>query len=87
MLRIAKIPKFYKMVKMVRLVRMLKAFKEKDKLTKYIKNILKIDVAFDRLFFFLIIFLLLVHIGACSWLYIASMYSFGPETWIGRKGY
>ena len=58
MLRGVKIPKFYKMIKMLKLVRMLKAFKERDKLTKYITKVIKVNFALDRLIFFLLIFLL-----------------------------
>ena len=75
------------MIKMLKLIRMLKAVKERDKFTKYIKKYLKIDMAFERLFLFVLMFMLMVHIGACSWVFISNMSENSPDTWITRNGY
>ena len=64
--------------------------KEKSKLLKYINDILKIGLGFERLFFFILIFLILCHICACLWVIIAVLNASGEEsnlvfdeTWMG----
>lgn len=52
---------------MTRLVRMLKIVKERNKLVKYLNEILKIGVGFERLLFFILIFFCVCHIVACLW--------------------
>ena len=45
--------------------------REKNKLFGYINGYLKIGAGFERLFFFMMIFILCVHVGTCLWLIIA----------------
>ena len=52
---------------MTRLVRMLKIVKERNKLVKYLNEILKIGIGFERLIFFILMFVTLCHIVACLW--------------------
>ena len=42
---------------------------------KYLNEILKIGLGFERLFFFVMIFLLMCHIMTCIWLIAASFKS------------
>lgn len=94
--RILKLPKLYKLIRMTRLVRMLKIVKERNKLVKYLSEILKIGVGFERLLFFVLIFLILCHIVACLWIF-ASRFAGDhhqpdfclkhPKTWICEFGY
>jgi hypothetical protein len=55
----------YKLIKMTRLLRILKIVKERNKLLKYLNDVLKIGLGFERLFFFIIIFLILAHVTTC----------------------
>jgi hypothetical protein len=57
--RVARIGKLYKIIRMTRMVRMLKIVKERNKLVKYLNEILKIGVGFERLLFMMLIFLVL----------------------------
>ena len=57
--RIARIGKLYKIIRMTRMVRMLKIVKERNKLVKYLNEMLKIGVGFERLLFMMIIFMVL----------------------------
>jgi hypothetical protein len=59
LVRIARIGKLYKIIRMARMVRMLKIVKERNKLVKYLNEILKIGVGFERLLFMMLIFLVL----------------------------
>jgi len=65
--RVARIGKMYKIIKMTRLVRMLKIVKERNKLVKYLNEVLKIGIGFERLLFLMLIFLVMCHITACLW--------------------
>jgi len=69
MSRILKLPKLYRLIKMTRLVRILKIVKERNKLVKYLQEILKIGVGFERLLFFILLFFVLSHIVACLWIF------------------
>jgi hypothetical protein len=71
--RILRLPKLYKLIKMTRLVRMLKIVKERNKLVKYLGEILKIGVGFERLMFFVLIFLMMCHIIACLWIFVGKI--------------
>ena len=46
---------------------MLKIVKERNKLVKYLNEVLKIGVGFERLLFFVLIFFVLCHIVTCFW--------------------
>jgi Ion channel len=57
--------------------------KEKSKLLKYINDVLKLSLGFERLFFFIMVFLILQHIGTCLWIIMATLYSENfEETWL-----
>jgi hypothetical protein len=71
---------------MFRLLRMLKIVKDRSKLIKYINNLFKLGPGIERLTFFGIISMLLIHIVCCFWVMIASMED-NPDSWIHRKGY
>jgi hypothetical protein len=65
----------YKLVKLTKLLRILKILKEKSKLLKYLNDILKVGLGFERLLFFVLIFLMLIHIVGCLWVVIAGLVS------------
>mmetsp|Transcript_36132 Transcript_36132/g.55486 ORF Transcript_36132/g.55486 Transcript_36132/m.55486 type:complete len:105 (+) Transcript_36132:99-413(+) len=70
--RIARIGRMYKLIKLTRLLRILKIMKERNKLLKYVQDFMKIGIGFERLFFFIFIFLVLCHIVSCLWVFIAK---------------
>ena len=92
--RALKIGKLAKLIKMTRLIRFLKIIKERNKLLKYLHNILHIDAALERLFFFFLVFIIFGHILSCLWLTIA-FYNYDRDTgewstdnnWILAKEY
>ena len=77
MVRLARMGRLYKLIKMTKLLRILKIIKQRSQLLKYLNDILKIGLGFERLFFFLLIFLIMCHIMTCLWLITAS---FAGET-------
>jgi hypothetical protein len=81
LVRIARIPKLYRLIKMTRLLRMFKVFKERQKLVKYINEVLKIGVGVQRLVFHILIFFVLCHIACCFWI-MAARFNLNIDTWI-----
>ena len=66
--------RLYKLVKLTRLLRILKIMKEKSKLLRYLNDFLKLSLGFERLFFFILLFLILMHIGTCLWIIVATLF-------------
>ena len=71
--RIARLPKLYRLIRMFKLIRLLKIIKERNNISKYLNEVLKVGVAVERLVFFCFMFIILVHITACFWVIIASI--------------
>lgn len=81
------------MTKLIRFVRFFKFLKKKNKILDYIHNIVKVDAAIEKLFFFIILFIICGHLLSCLWLMIA-FYQYDratdtwlEETWITSKGF
>lgn len=60
------------MIKLTRLFRILKIIKERSKIAMYLRDFLKISIGFERLFFFVISFMMAVHIFTCLWVIIVD---------------
>ena len=71
--RIARLPKLYRLIRMFKLIRLLKVIKERNTLSKYLSEVLKVSVAVERLVFFCFMFVILVHITSCFWVIMASI--------------
>ena len=83
MIRVARVGRLYKLVKLTRLLRILKLIKEKAKLLKYLNNLLKVGLAFERLFFFFLISIIVVHIVTCLFVIVAAVSDDTfKDTWI-----
>jgi Trk-type K+ transport system membrane component len=81
MIRLAKIGRLYKLIKLTKLLRILKIVKEKSKLLKYVREVVKLGYGFERLVFFVLIFLLISHIVACMWIFVAKFANY-EGTWM-----
>jgi hypothetical protein len=66
---------------------MLKIVKERNKLAKYLNEILRIGVGFERLLFFILIFFVMCHIVSCFWVMFAAFDDYGPDTWVSRYAF
>ena len=85
MFKIARIGRMYKLIKLTRLLKMLKLVKERSRIFKYINDLMKVGVGFERLFFFLLIFFMLSHIVSCLWVLTASFNETKAGTWLDPK--
>ena len=72
LVRLTKLPKLYRLVKLTKLTRLLRMIKERNTISKYLNEVLKLSVGVERLAFFMLIFVLSVHITACFWVIIPS---------------
>lgn len=87
LIRVGRLPRLYKLIKMAKLIRMFKIIKSRSQILKYIGKIYKVDAAVERLVWFLMTFLLMIHILACIWIFIGIYYIDDTEnTWIMRCG-
>jgi hypothetical protein len=84
--RIARIGRLYKLVKLFKLLRVFKIVKDNSKIKNYYNEVTKTGVAFERLLFFILIFLILCHFVSCLWIFVAlidgSEYTDG--TWMEK---
>jgi hypothetical protein len=71
--RVARVGKLYKLIKITRLIRLLKVIKKSSNVLKSFNEKFKIGAYFEKLAFFLLIFLLLSHVMACIWIFTAEM--------------
>lgn len=86
LLRISRVSKLYKLAKLVRFVRMIKLVNKNNKIMKYVSSLFKVHIALERLIWFLITFLLLVHILACLWVFIGKFNILDSDkNWIYQK--
>jgi len=72
MIRVVRIGKMYKLIKLTKLLRMLKVVKEKSKLFKFVQEYIKIGTGFERLLFGLLLFLVIIHIVSCLWIFFGT---------------
>lgn len=70
----------YKLIKMLKLLRVLKIVKERSKILKYLNDFLKIGLGFERIFFFMIIYLILLHVMTCVFVIAGQMRDIIDET-------
>jgi hypothetical protein len=76
---VARVGRLYKLVKLSKLLRMMKILKNRNKILKQLTEMLKIGLGFERLFFFVLLFFLAIHLAACFWLITASMLTSGDN--------
>ena len=65
---------------------MVKIAKERNKIATYLNDMFKFNVGMERLFYFVLFFLLMNHIVACLWYFMAKMANLAPSTWVVREG-
>ena len=58
---------------MFKLLRILKIIKDRAKILSYLNEYLKIGLGLERLFFFVIVFVIIIHVISCIWVITARM--------------
>ena len=95
LVRVARIGKLYKLIKITRLVRLLKVIKQQGKLLHRLNEIFQLGAGFEKLSFFIMVFLMLSHFMACFWIFTADLSIddmeqseiMGETNWILQGGY
>ena len=60
-IRIGRLPRLYRLIKMIKLIRVTKMIKSRSQVLKYIGEVLKVDAGIEKLIWFFITFMLLIH--------------------------
>lgn len=60
-------------MKLFKLFRILKIVKDRAKILAYLNEFLKIGLGLERLFFFVIVFVIVIHVITCIWIITAQM--------------
>ena len=75
MVRFARIGRLYRLVKLTRLLRVFKIVKDKNKFMKLFSDLLKLGPGFERLFFIMLLMIVLIHITTCIWIMLPQFTS------------
>lgn len=86
LIRVARIPRLYRLFKITKLLRLGKVLKHKNKTMRYLSYILRISAAFERIFWFALIYILLIHIVSCLWVFV-GFYDTTSVNWIDYGGF
>ena len=73
LVRTLRIGKLYRLVKITKLLRVLKMFKSKGSFFKQIANFFTVSEGFERLFFTLLMFIMIAHFMGCFWIFTADL--------------
>jgi hypothetical protein len=65
---------------------MLKVVRDRNKIVRYFNKFLKVSAAAERLMFFFLIAILLMHNCACFWVMIGQAED-SPDSWINQFNY
>lgn len=86
--RLAKVSRLNKLTRLIRLVRMVKVAKNRNHLQRYMSQLLLISLALERLLWFLVMLVVMLHIGACGWVFIGKLNAdLNSENWIMAGGF
>lgn len=82
--RVTRVARITKIVKLTRLLRVAKIIKERNKLLRYMNDSLKIGHGFDRLMFFGLVFVILIHCFACIMVVFGELFYLegDNESWL-----
>ena len=75
-----------KLTKLLRMTKITSKSGNVDKLTKFFLEKLKINANVEKLFVFVISFLLLNHLCAYFWFFMAKIQELNPDSWVVRLG-
>ena len=69
--RIVRLGRLSKLIKLMKLLRILK-FLKKDRAQSFSREFLQLSMAANRMFFFILISVLSIHLVSCMWLFQAQ---------------
>ncbi len=87
MIKISKLTRLYRLIRLARMIRLLKMFHIQNQYLKKISEALRISATSERLLMMTMILILLQHVVACIWVYVAKFDDSSKENWIYQKGF
>ncbi len=87
--RLSKLYKLIKLLKLLKLVRLLKVAKNKGlkRLSKFFEEKMRMNHQLETFIILILGFILLNHIVASLWVFLARLEDFGPSSWVARGGF
>jgi len=85
MLRLLRLPRLYRLLRLVRIFSTMKKDNH-SRLLERLQECLSLKHGTLRFLFFVLSFILAVHLMACLWFFIPTMEEMGVETWVVRYG-
>ena len=86
MIKISKLTRLYRLIRLARMIRLLKMFHIQNQYLKKISEALRLNAGTERLMMMGMILILLQHVVACVWVYVAKFNDGSKENWIYSKG-
>lgn len=63
--KMGRLPRLYRLIKMGKIIRMCKLIKTRSRMMRYMNSVLRVDVAVERLIWFFLTYLILIHLLSC----------------------
>lgn len=82
MIRLARLGRLYKIIRLLRLLRILKLGKSTQNFLKEIKEFLKVSPGLSRLSIAILVFSMICHLVACSWIILAQFDEGNNNSWM-----
>lgn len=70
---------------MAKLARMLKIVRNRKKIIRNMNNMMKVSFGVERLLWFTITFVIMMHLIACLWIMVAQFNEYDYDNWILRN--
>ena len=86
LVRFARIGRLYKLVKLTRLLRVFKIMKNKGKFMKIMTDTFKVGMGTERLFFFMLLAIILTHIVSCVFIMLPQFTHNNDDELMFHKG-
>ena len=86
-IRLAKLPRVYKLIKLAKLLRMIKIVKNRNRFVRFANSLIRISISIERLFWFIVWLVLLLHLFSCCWIFFAKLDEDQADNWIRCRGY
>lgn len=83
--RLGRLPKLYRLIKIAKLMRVMKFLKNKNKFLECLECFSKISVGIERLLYFFLVFIGIVHVLSCLWFFMSKV-SDDRENWVVNYG-
>jgi CRP-like cAMP-binding protein len=82
LVRIIRLPRLYRLIKMTKFLKHIINSRHRNGCTKWYKRFLHISPTLEKLIWFVVTFILMIHIFSCIWIFIGKLYSNSHNTWI-----